>query len=304
MHAAPVEPAAKWEPRSVQVGEWRITALSDGFLRLDGGSMWGVVPRALWQRLTPPDADHTIRLALRPFLAERGRDRIVIEPGVGQRWEEKWRSIYRLEPTTTLVESLRACGIEPEQVTHVVASHCHWDHIGAQVVERDGELAPLFPRARHFAPSIEVEVAKRPGHARSASYRAQDVEPIERAGLLSTYDGDAELAPGLFAHVLGGHSDGVSVITFDEGAEDCAIFWSDVVPTTHHIQPPYIMAYDLDVVRSFEQRSAWLERAATEHWIGLFYHDESTAFGRLKRSGRRYEIEPVAGEASSARAGR
>jgi glyoxylase-like metal-dependent hydrolase (beta-lactamase superfamily II) len=294
---ASLEPPV-WKPRAIQVGDWRITALCDGFMRLDGGSMWGVVPRTIWEKLTPPAADNTILIALRPFLAERGGDRVVIEPGVGSRWEPKWRDIYQLLPTTTLAGSLRACGVEPEEVTHVVASHCHWDHIGAQVIERPGVpgggLAPLFPNARHFAPQIEIAMAKRPDPVRRASYRADDVVPIERAGLLEPYSGErSELLEGLVAHDASGHSDGVCVITL-EGGGSTAIFWADVVPTAHHIQPPYIMAYDLDVARSFAQRSKWLERAAQGSWIGLFYHDPDVAFGRVRKVGRRYELDPVA----------
>ena len=291
MGGVSVTPAPQaWSPRSVRAGRWEITALSDGFLRLDGGSMWGVVPATMWREWTPPDADNTILLALRPFLARDGKHVVLIEPGVGQRWEEKWKRIYRLLPTETLVQTLAACDVAPADVTHVVASHCHWDHIGAQVVERAGELVPLFPNARHFAPRIEIAMAKQPGHARSGSYRAEDVLPLERAGLLEGFEGTRGILPGLVAHVLGGHSDGVSVITLGEGNET-AIFWSDVVPTTHHVQPPYIMAYDLDVVRSFEVRSQWLERAAREGWLGLFFHDERVPFARIARDGRRYRVE-------------
>lgn len=301
MTAASVRPASleppAWERRSVQAGEWKVTALSDGFFRLDGGAMWGVVPQNLWRKMTPPKEDNTILMALRPFLVERGDVKLVIEVGVGERWSEKLRAIYHLIPTLSLTESLRACGVEPDEVTHVVASHCHWDHIGAQVIERDGELVPQFPNAKHFAPAVEVGMAKAPGHARKGSYRAEDVTPIEEAGLLETWEGARELLPGIRVHELGGHSDGVSVITVNEDGEgDTAIFWADVVPTTHHIQPPYIMAYDIDVVRSFEVRSEWMERVAAEGWIGLFYHDVDHAFGRLSKDGRRFACEPLAGE--------
>ncbi len=290
-----------WRPASVRAGEWRITALLDGTMRLDGGSMWGVVPKVLWARMTPPAEDNTILLALRPFLLERGEIRAVIEPGIGGRWEEKWRSIYRIERATTLESSLRACGVEPEQVTHAIASHCHFDHIGAWVVERDGALAPLFRNARHLAPRVEVEVAKKPDPVRRASYRAEDVRPIEEAGLLETYawderGGEVELLPGIRAHEAAGHSDGVCVLTINEGGPgETAIFWADVVPTSHHIQPPYIMAYDLDVSRSFESRARWLARAAREGWIGLFYHDVEHAFGRIAERDGRYRFEPLAG---------
>ena len=289
-----------WTPRRVRAGEWTITALTDGFLRLDGGSMWGVVPANLWRTMTPPAEDNTILLALRPFLAERGDLRVVIEVGVGGRWERKWREIYHIDRSVDLADSLAAVGLQPEDVTHVVASHCHFDHIGAQVIERDGRLVPLFPRARHLAPRVEVEVAKHPDHVRRASYRPDDVVPIEEAGLLDPFDAPlegVELLPGLRAYDAGGHSDGVVVLTLnEEGDGDTAIFWADVVPTTHHIQPPYIMAYDIDVTRSYESRSRWLERAADGDWIGLFYHDPDQAFGRVRREGRRFAFEAMAGD--------
>jgi glyoxylase-like metal-dependent hydrolase (beta-lactamase superfamily II) len=265
-------------------------------MRLDGGSMWGVVPKALWRRMTPADDDNTILLALRPFLAERGDVRALIEVGMGERWEPKWRAIYGLERPVSLAQSLEVCGLAPEDVTHVVASHCHFDHIGAQVVERAGRLVPLFPNAVHFAPRVEIEVARRPDHVRRASYRADDVVPIEEAGLLCAYEGDAELLPGIRAHDASGHSDGVSVVTVNEdGPGETAIFWADVVPTGHHVQPAYIMAYDIDVPRSYASRSRWLARAADEGWIGLLYHDVDHAFGRVRRDGRRYAFEPIEG---------
>ncbi len=289
-----------WLRRRVRVGEWTVTELWDGTFRLDGGAMWGVVPRALWERMTPPGPDNTIPMALRCFLAERGDDRVVIEVGIGDRWSEKERRIYGIAPSVDLQSALRACGLAPEDVTHVVASHCHWDHIGAITCEHEGELRPRFPRARHFAPLSEVEMAKKPDHARRGSYRAEDVTVIEAGGLLETFSGDAELFDGLHVHHVGGHSDGVSLVTLGLDAPGAtAVFWSDVVPTTHHIQPPYIMAYDIDVVSSFENRSIWLERAAAEDWLGLFYHDEEHAFARLKKDGRRYAATPLGGELRS-----
>jgi glyoxylase-like metal-dependent hydrolase (beta-lactamase superfamily II) len=290
------QPPRAWEPRAIQAGSWRVTALLDGYMRLDGGAMWGVVPRAVWEELTPPDAGHTILLALRPFLSERGDAKVLIEVGVGQRCEPKWRERYRLLPTTTLDQSLAACGLAPDDVTHVVASHCHWDHIGSAVVEREGALAPHFRNARVFAPAVEVERALRPDPVRRASYRAEDVVPLEEAGLLETYDPGAELIPGIRAHDARGHSDGLCVLTInEEDPGDTAIFWADVVPTTHHIQPPYIMAYDLDQTRSYEARSHWLAKAAAGGWLGLFYHDAEHAFGRLRREGERYALDRVEG---------
>ena len=292
--AASLEPPP-WRPRCVRVGAWRVTALLDGTFALDGGSMWGVVPATIWRALTPPRPDNTIPLALRPFLAERDGLRVLVEVGIGDRWERKLVQRYGLDRRWSLARTLAAVGVAHEAITHVVATHCHWDHIGAQVIERDGRLEPAFPNARHFAPRVEIENARDPDHVRRASYRPDDVAPIEARGLLEPYEGEAELLPGLRAHVLGGHSDGVSVVTLEDGGET-AVFWSDVVPTTHHVQPAYVMAYDIDVARSVAVRSEWIERAAEGGWTGLFYHDVDEPFGRIVRAGRRFACEPIAGE--------
>lgn len=296
MRQASLEPPP-WEARSIEVAGWRITALCDGFMRLDGGSMWGVVPANFWRQMTPPLEDNTILLALRPFLLEKDDMKVVLEVGIGDRWTEKQRKIFHILPTTSLCESLAACGLAPEDITHVIASHNHWDHIGHQVIERDGELVPCFPKAKHYASALEVANAKLGPHARSGSYRAEDTTVIEDAGLLTIFRDGEEILPGIRTHEVGGHSQGVSLITIgEEEPGETAVFWSDVVPTTFHIQPPYIMAYDVDVKLSFEQRSKWLERAAAEGWIGLFYHDVDHPFGRLTKEGRKYEFEAVEGE--------
>jgi len=258
--------------------------------------MWGVVPANLWRKLTPPADDNTIRLTARPFLLRRDDIVVVIEPGYGDRWEAKWQGIYHMERTSNLVASLAANGVKPEDVTHVLATHCHWDHIGSIVVERDGNLVPLFPNAKHHFPSIEVAMLKQQDHARKGSYRTEDLAAVEDAGLLEEFDASKddgepglEILPGLRFHTLGGHSDGSSLLLVNPDADaDTAVFWGDVVPTSHHIQPAFIMAYDIDVVRSFEQRAKWLERAAERGWLNLFYHDEFHAAGRLSKEGRRY----------------
>jgi glyoxylase-like metal-dependent hydrolase (beta-lactamase superfamily II) len=286
----------EWQPRAVEVAGWRITELCDGRLRLDGGAMWGVVPKKLWQERTPAALDNTIGLALRPFLCEREGLRVLVEGGIGARGEERWRALYEIEQPPTLRSSLARLGWEPEDITHVVASHAHFDHIGALVEECSGSLVPLCPRAPHFIPSVEVEVAKRPDHVRRASYRAEDVLPLEAAGCLRPLADGATIVPGLRFHEASGHSDGVGVFTFgDERSSDTAIFWSDVVPTTHHAEPAYIMAYDIDVPRSFASRSHWIERAAASGWTGLFYHDDAHAFARLERRGRRHVAVPISG---------
>lgn len=283
--------APAWTPASLQAGGWRITALYDATFALDGGAMWGVVPKNLWAKLTPPAEDNTIRLAARPFLAERDGVRVVVEGGMGDRWDDKFRRIYRLDrpEATTLRSTLAALDVGPEDIDHVVVSHCHFDHIGALVELRDGGLEPLFPRARHHFPTAEVGASREPVHPRRASYRSDDIDPLVERGLVDMHDGDHRLFDDLELTQVRGHSEGMVVVRFNSGGDGVsAAFWGDLVPTTHHIQPPYIMAYDMDVPRSFAMRTEWLARAADEGIVGLSYHDPERAFTRLERDGRRY----------------
>ena len=292
----------------VEVDGWTIDALDDGHFRLDGGAMWGVVPANIWRALTPPAEDNTIRMSLRPFLARRGDRVVVIEGGVGARWSDKLRRIYHIEGGGRFEESLARLGVARDDVTDVVLSHCHWDHVGALVVDGLHGPEPLCPRARHHALAVEIERCLAPDHVRRGSYRPEDLLPLRERGLLVALEtrpggpehpGEAVAEPvaGIRVHVLGGHSEGVSAILVGDGdapgPDRAAVFWSDVVPTTHHIQPPYIMAYDIDVIRSYEVRGRWLERAAERGWIGLFYHDPDVALARLVRDGRRFLAVPL-----------
>lgn len=289
-------PSPAWSPKTLEAGGWRITDLFDAYFRLDGGAMWGVVPKNLWSRMTPPAEDNTILMAARPFLAERDGLKVVIEGGMGDRWTEKMAGIYHLDRplATSLTGTLLALGHALESIDHVVCSHCHFDHIGALVVESEGELRPLFPGARVHFPAAELEAARTPAHPRRASYRADDFEPLIAAGVVDFHDGETELLPGLTLHQVGGHSEGMTVALFGDGSEGpTAAFWGDLIPTTHHIQPPYIMAYDVDVPRSFEMRTKWLARAADEGIVGLSYHDPARPFTRLVRDGRRYAAVDV-----------
>ena len=278
---------------SVSVGGWRVRPLVAGWVRLDGGAMWGVVPRALWEGWTPPEADHTIRLALRCFLAEREDRRVLIEAGAGDRWSEKLARRYGIEGGG-LTKGLAELGLAPEDVTDAVGSHAHWDHIGGWTVEDEAGARPLLEKARHWLPEVEVERCLDPEPARRASYRASDLEPLLAAGRVATFRGRAEIAPGIVVEEHGGHSAGTSVVWLGKGASESAVFWSDVLPTTHHTQPAFVMAFDLDVRRSYDVRRALFEQAAEARSVGLFYHDPEHAFARLERDGTGFRAQPLA----------
>lgn len=272
--------------RTVEVGRFRITALRDANFALDGGAMFGVVPRVMWEKLTPVNEDHTVPMSTTPFLVQDGEHTILIEPGLGRRWPDKQRKMFHIDGTDghDLLESLRAAGVEPEQVTHCLMTHCHWDHIGAACGE-DG--APVFPNAEHWTPRSERDACMNPDHLRRASYRREDLAPIEEAGLLRTFSDQVEVLPGVSMHEVGGHSDGVALVVLsDAGASAC--FWADIVPTRNHVHLPFIMAYDMNAEKSYAVRSEWIARAAAENWACLLYHDPEQPIGRISGEGRRF----------------
>jgi glyoxylase-like metal-dependent hydrolase (beta-lactamase superfamily II) len=280
--------------RTVQVGRFRITALRDAKFALDGGAMFGVVPRPLWQELTEVNSDHTIPLSTTPYLVEDGDLKIVIELGLGQRWPDKQRQMFHIDSSNgnELIESLQVAGVQPDQVTHCLMSHCHWDHIGA-ACGADG--LPVFANAEHWAPKSERDACMNPDHLRRASYRRDDLAPIVEAGLLHTFEGQIEVLPGITLYELGGHSDGISIIVLEGGPEtgQTACFWADVVPTRNHVHLPFIMAYDMNAAKSYEVRSEWIARSADQGWINLLYHDPLSPIGRFLRQTRKFSWQAL-----------
>lgn len=281
----------------VRVGPYNIRPLSDGFFRLDGGAMFGVVPKVIWEKLCPPDPENRILLALRPFLIQGSGKTILIDPGIGRRWDEKGKKRFVLDQRGDLVAELRAAGVRPEGVGVILASHLHWDHIGAAVEpDSQGRLVPVFPNATVWVAREELESALREDHPRRASYHPEEVRCLLEAGRLRTFDGPAHSpAPGVTQHLIQGHSRGNSIVTIDGGGRT-AVFWDDVVPTRHHLHPAFIMAFDVDQDLSFRARSEWIARAADGGWISMFFHDPEHAFGRIRWEGKKFLFEPLRAE--------
>ena len=272
--------------QQAQVGKFKIRALRDASFALDGGAMFGVVPRALWQKLTPVFDDNTIPCATNPFLIECGEHVIVVETGLGRRWNEKQRSMFHIDYSQghCLVESLAAAGVNPEDVTHCLLSHAHWDHAGA-ACDADGK--PMFPNAEYWLDEVELEASLQADHMRRASYRREDVQPLVDAGLLHTFKEHQEIVPGVTMQTFGGHSEGLSLIKFEDAGKTAA-FWTDFVPTRNHVHLPFIMAYDMDASRSYEIRQQLIPLACEEQWLCMLYHDPVSPLGHFTFDGRKY----------------
>ncbi len=261
-------------PQKLQLGDFTIAFLSDGIWRNDGGCMFGVVPRELWQREHPADQQNRIRLNLTCPLIMRGNDAIVVDTGIGNRLSAVERKIFD-HHDGWLINGLRALAMEPGDITHVILSHLHFDHCGGLVQRREsGTFEAAFPRARIFVQRGEIEVARATHNERQrAAYRhiAEILEPV--AGLIEALEGDTEIVPGVSAVVSGGHTTDHQVAMVQaDGAR--FVHLADIVPTRSHMRGPWNQAYDLDALRTMEQKADYLARAAAERWWISFAHDE------------------------------
>src|SRR5262245_59031471 len=284
----------------MRLGDLELTLVSDGGFRLDGGAMFGVVPRTLWEKVKPPDGENRIRMGTNCVLVSRGSDLLLIDTGIGDKNDERFRRIYGIDPTgVRLPESIRRAGFALEDVTHVLLSHLHFDHCGWNTREdagRPGRCVPTFPRARYWLERGEVEHARHPNERDRASYDPRNWEPLFEAGAVELFDDQAEPIPGVRAVKAPGHNRDMCIVLLEGGVGgEKAVFWADLVPTTAHVPFPWIMSYDLYPLTTLESKKRWLPRAAEEGWLGIFEHDADQPLGKVvEEAPGRYKAEPVA----------
>jgi glyoxylase-like metal-dependent hydrolase (beta-lactamase superfamily II) len=268
-------------PQKIQIGEFTIAFLSDGIWRNDGGCMFGVAPRELWQREHPADAQNRIRLNLTCPLIIRGNEAIVVDTGIGNRLSATERRIFD-HGDGWLLNGLKHLGMEPGDITHVLLSHLHFDHCGGIVRARpSGVFEPAFPRARIFVQRGEMAVAQESRNERlHAAYRhiEQCLAPV--AGLIEAIEGDVDLIPGVTAMVTGGHTSDHQIAVVRSGGAGFAHL-ADIVPTRSHMRGPWNQAYDLDAIRTMDQKAHYLARSVAERWWVSFAHDPEVFAARI-----------------------
>jgi glyoxylase-like metal-dependent hydrolase (beta-lactamase superfamily II) len=288
------------QPPRIQVGEFTIAFLTDGIWRNDGGCMFGVVPRELWQREHPADDRNRIRLNLICPLILKGNEAIVIDTGIGNRLSEAERKNFD-HGDGWLLDGFKQLGIEPGDVTYLLLSHLHFDHCGG-IIRRtnSGGVAPAFPNARIFLQKGELDIAQKSTNEwLRAAYRhvGECLEPV--IGMLEIVDGDVDLVPGVTAVVTGGHTERHQVALVQSSGH-CFMHLADIVPTCSHMRGPWNQAYDIDVLRTMEQKAHYLERARMESWWISFAHDPSVYAARIVLEDRKLKL----GESVPVREGR
>ena len=276
------------------LGDLELVSLSDGFLHVDGGAMFGSVAKPLWEQKAPPDARNRITVAMRPLVV-RGARTMIIDAGVGDKHDAAFEKIYGVDRSRTLDQSLAEAGIAAEEIDIVLASHLHFDHAGGFTVrDAGGRVRPRFPRAQYIARRGEWDDATHP-HARSrAVYRADDFVPLAEAGVLQLVDDDATIMPGVRVRRSGGHTMHHQIVLIESGGKTAA-FAGDLVPTTAHVPDAWIAGCDLYPMETLAAKTQLLQEAVERNILVFFEHDPAIAAGYIREQDGKRAVMPAPG---------
>ena len=277
------------------IGAWRVHAIQAGGQRLDGGAMFGVVPKPLWERRIPADDRNRIALGMRCLLIEHDDGLVLIDTGAGNKENDKFLGIYGIENAgqegrTALEDGLHAAGYKPDDVALVINSHLHFDHGGGNTWrDGGGAIRPTFPNARYIMQAGEYHYATHTNERTAASYFAPNFVPVHEAGQTEFVEGEREIVPGITVVPTPGH------VPFHQGIllqsrGETAFYLADLVPTVAHLPLPWIMGYDVEPLVTLETKRRILRRAHEEGWLVIFEHDATHAWGTVGHDGKAYTL--------------
>jgi glyoxylase-like metal-dependent hydrolase (beta-lactamase superfamily II) len=274
----------------LKLGDLEFHVLVDGYVALDGGAMFGVVPKALWEKKIPSDSRNRIRLAMNCLLVHAGGKRILVETGMGAKMSPKLRDIYGVEGPF-LNDRLADHGLDPSEIDIVINTHLHFDHCGGNThVEKDKVVA-AYPNAKYVVQRGEFEHAKHPNERDRVSYMHENYEPLASAKL-ALLEADRAIAPGVELIRIPGHTANMQCVKLTGGGKT-AFFLADLVPTTAHLPLPWIMGFDLYPMTTLENKKKWIPELIHEGWIALFCHDSKTQAAYIRERDGHWETELV-----------
>ena len=279
----------------MQVGPYAVTTLEAETFALDGGAMFGVVPKPLWNLKHAADDRNRIRLVTRCLLV-RGAGRVVlVDTGMGSEWNDKERDIYDIgSEDRSIVKALKSEGVEAAAVTDVILTHLHFDHAGGAVTRRNGGLHPTFPNARYHVQRRHLDWAMNPTDRDRRSFRPETFVPLREQDRFATLDGAGELLDGIFVQPTSGHTIDHQIVRVGEG-ENAVVYCGDLIPTAAHLPAPWVMGYDLNPLTTMEEKHDLLSRAADNGWVLVFEHDPGHAAVRVARDKEAFVVDGPVG---------
>jgi glyoxylase-like metal-dependent hydrolase (beta-lactamase superfamily II) len=275
----------------LKLGDLEFHVLVDGYVSLDGGAMFGVIPKTMWEKKIAADGRNRIQLAMNCLLVHAGGKRILVETGIGAKMSAKLRDIYGVEGPF-LNDRLADHGLDPTEIDIVVNTHLHFDHCGGNTREVKDKIVAAYPNAKYVVQRGEFEHAKHPTERDRASYMAENYVPLEAGAKLALLEADRAIAPGVELIRIPGHTANMQCVKLSGGGKT-AIFLADLVPTTAHLPLPWIMGFDLYPMTTLENKKKWIPELIHEGWTALFCHDTKTQAAYIRERDGRWEAEPV-----------
>jgi len=288
---SPVAPLVE----SRTIGRWKAHAIQAGGQKLDGGAMFGVVPKPLWERRIAPDERNRIQLGMRCLLIEHESGLVLIDSGAGNKENEKFHDIYGVENRgssglTQLEDGLQQLGVRPKDISLAICTHLHFDHAGGSTTRNaDGQVVPTFPKARYVVQAGEYDYATHTNERTAASYFPHNFVPVKESGQFDFVTGEKEIVKGISVMPTPGHVPYHQGIKLESDGE-VAFYVADLVPTTSHLPLPWIMGYDVEPLVTLETKRRILARAADERWLLVFEHDAKTPWSRIEHDGKAYVL--------------
>ncbi len=269
--------------RRMNLGDFELTAVSDGLYRLDGGAFFGIIPKSMWSKKVQADQNNLVSVGLNSIVVRTGKQTILIETGIGNKLSEKMQKIYG-QPAK-LLENLSAARISPEEIDIVINSHLHFDHCGWNTIRQDGKVVATFPKAKYYAPEGEWRHGHKPLERDAISYIGENYDPLVESGQMKLLRGDQEIVPGVSVKVFPGHTETMQAIILQSGGKT-ACYISDLIPTTAHLDLTWGMAFDLFPVQTIESKKKYYARAIPEKWLTMFTHDPQVPWCYVEKDER------------------
>ncbi|HRI27595.1 MAG TPA: MBL fold metallo-hydrolase [Chitinophagales bacterium] len=264
-----------------------VHTINTGFFKLDGGAMFGVVPKTIWQHLNPPDADNLCTWAMRCLLIETDGKRILIDTGLGNKQTDKFFSYYQPHGTDTLTDSLRQLGLTPNDITDVLLTHLHFDHVGGAVTKNAaGELVPAFPNATYWSNQPHWQWATYPNEREKASFLKENFVPLLEQNRIQWLTDGAYLCPGVYVRFVYGHTEAMMIPHIELPNGKTLVYMADLIASSAHVRIPYVMAYDVRPLQTLVEKKDFLYKAATHNHFLFFEHDPRHACATVRLTDR------------------
>ncbi|MBK9098103.1 MAG: MBL fold metallo-hydrolase [bacterium] len=274
----------------MKIGKYKLSIIESGSFGLDGGAMFGIIPKPLWQKTNLADDSNRVRLATRNLLLESDSKKILIDTGMGDKWDEKAKNIYAVDDKHSMDSALSNKGLKSDDITDVILTHLHFDHTGGSTLKINGKLQPAFPNAKYYVQKQNFEWAVNPSDRDKGSYIKENFLPLMEEGVLHLIDGNDIFDDGIEFFVINGHTFGQQMVKISDG-RDTFLYCADLIPFYSHIPLHYIMGYDLQPLVTLEEKKKYLNIALQENWKLFFGHDPEIAFASVKKFGEGYIVD-------------